>query len=83
MDDDKTYDSLVHPGGMKKQPSLSPPPPALPKKPLNFPYPPTSITNDSGNNLIEDIDSLNAEGAILMDASNELFLALPSDSRFT
>jgi hypothetical protein len=55
----------------------------LPKKPANFPFPSTSLTYDSGSNLIAEIDLPNAEGAILMDANNELVLALPSNSRFT
>ena len=90
-EDDATYNSLVHPvrGKGRSTSSPSPPPPALPEKPPNFPYPsaprapPASFTYDSGTNLIEDLDSSNAEGAILMDTSNELFLSLPSDSRFT
>ena len=79
-DDDTAYNSLVHPvRAGKKSPSA----PVLPKKPANFPFPPKSFAYDSGSSLIDDIDSSNAEGAILIDASNELFLALPSDSRFT
>ncbi|CAF5196091.1 unnamed protein product, partial [Rotaria magnacalcarata] len=65
----------------KQSSSLLPPP--LPKKPANFPFPAVSSTSDHETSLTEDIDSANANGAILMDASNELFLALPSDSRFT
>ena len=82
---------MVHPvrGKRRSTSSPSPPPPALPEKPPNFPFPPapraspSSFTYDSGTNLIEVLDSSNAEGAILLDASNELVLALPSDSRFT
>ncbi|CAF0943360.1 unnamed protein product [Adineta steineri] len=81
-DDDTIYNSLVHPVRTKKE-SSSPPPPAVPKKPPNFPYPSTTFTYNSGSHLIEEINSADADGAILMDASNELFLALPSDSRFT
>ncbi|CAF3652925.1 unnamed protein product [Rotaria socialis] len=68
---------------VKNKHSSSPPPPPLPKKPANFPFPAVSSTSDHETSLTEDIDSANAAGAILMDTSNELFLALSSDSRFT
>jgi hypothetical protein len=58
-------------------------PPALPKKPDNFPYPTKSSIYDGNSHIIDAIDLGNADGAIVMDTSNELFLALPSDSRFT
>ena len=54
-------------------------PPPVPEKPPNFPYP----SFNGGSSLIDEIDSVDAEGAILMDANNELFLVLPSDSRFS
>ncbi|CAF1299891.1 unnamed protein product [Rotaria sordida] len=82
-DDDTKYNSLDHSVRKNKRSSSSPPPPALPKKPPNFPYPPMPFTYDSGTNIIEDIDSLNADGSILIDTSHELFLSLPSNSRFT
>lgn len=83
-DDDTTYHSVARPGKAKHV--YSPPssvPPALPKKPPNFPFPAHPFTYDSGSNLIEDIDSSNANGAILIDASHGLASAFPSDSRFT
>ena len=83
-DDDATYDSLVHTVRKRRESSTSSSlPPPLPEKPPNFPYPSTSYTYSSGSHLIEKIDSSSADGAILMDSSNELYLALPSDSRFT
>ncbi|CAF0949745.1 unnamed protein product [Adineta ricciae] len=84
-DDDSTYNSLVHLVRAKKEtsPTSSSSPPALPKKPPNFPYPQAPISHERGQNPIGEIDSPNANGAILMDATNELFLALPSDTRFT
>ncbi|UJR37021.1 hypothetical protein I4U23_029728 [Adineta vaga] len=83
-DDDTTYNSLVHAVRTTKESSpSSPPPPALPKKPANFPYPPAPFSHEGGSHLVDQIDSSNADGAILMDATNELFIALPSDTRFT
>lgn len=80
-DDDQAYNSLVRPNHPSKR---STSPPVLPAKPANFPYPSsTSSAYENSSSLIENIDSVNADGAILMDANNELFLALPSDSRFT
>ncbi|CAF2462716.1 unnamed protein product [Rotaria sp. Silwood2] len=82
--DNEKYNLLSHHVQKNKESSSSsPPPPALPKKPPNFPYPTMPFTYDSGSNIIEDIDSSNADGSIVMDSSHELFLALPSHSRFT
>ncbi|CAF2120872.1 unnamed protein product [Rotaria magnacalcarata] len=81
--DDDTKSGVRSHSAIKSKQSSSLLPPPLPKKPANFPFPAVSSTSDHETSLTEDIDSANANGAILMDTSNELFLALPSDSRFT
>ncbi|CAF4584141.1 unnamed protein product [Rotaria sp. Silwood1] len=82
-DDDRKYNSLARVRQTNKESSSSPPPPALPEKPPNFPYPTMPFPYDSGSNIIKDINLSNADGSILMDSSHELFLALPSNIRFT
>jgi hypothetical protein len=76
-DDNAIYDSLIRPirtkNLLKQSSSPTPTPASSPKKPPNFPHLSTSFTYDTGSNLINDMDLPNADGAILLDNSKELF----------